>query len=111
MPVPSDAESSRPSRAGSTERSVQPRPRDGRARLRWRAVVHASQKLDPARGQEPVAWHLADCDDPSRADAHCGIGRNLIATGGNPDGHCQVAGVCPRCPTPTASDVASKGVP
>ena len=98
MPVPSDAESSRPSRAGLAEPGLQPPPRDGGAPLRWRAVVRAGQRLDPARGQPPVAWHLAGCDDPTRAEAHCAMGRHLIATDGNPDGHCLVAGACPRCP-------------
>jgi hypothetical protein len=107
MRAQSDAESSRPSRARPAEPGVPPRTRDSRARLRWRAVIHAGQKFDPARGQQPVAWHLAECDDPAQWEAHCDIGRHLMATDGNPDGHCQVAGVCPRCPQPTGpSDLA-----
>jgi hypothetical protein len=69
-----------------------------RARLRWRAVIRTGEKLDPALGIQAVAWHLAECDDPTRLEAHCDVGRHLLATDGNPDGHCHVAGVCPRCP-------------
>jgi hypothetical protein len=75
-------------------------PRSVRARLRWRAVIRTGEKLDPARGLQAVAWHLADCDDPARSEAHCDMGRHLLATDGNPDGHCRVDGVCPRCPDP-----------
>ena len=104
MRVQSDIESSRPKQAHPSEPGVSIQARDTRARLRWRAVVHPGQKLDPARGLQPVAWHMADCDDPMRAEAHCEIGQHLIATDGNPDGHCRVAGACPRCPeTTTAS--------
>ena len=52
MRVQSDAESGRPGRAGPAEPGVHPRTRDGGARLRWRAVMHAGQKVDPARGQQ-----------------------------------------------------------
>ena len=97
MRVQGDAESSRPRPTGLFQSSP-PSPVGGpRARLRWRAIIHAGQKLDPARGQPPVAWHLADCDDPARPDAHCDLGRRLLASDGNPDGHCRVAGACPRC--------------
>jgi hypothetical protein len=68
-----------------------------RTRLRWRVVIHAGEKLDASRGQQPLAWHLAECADPPSAEAHCDIGRRLIATDGNPDGHCLIGGVCPRC--------------
>jgi hypothetical protein len=98
MRVQSDAESSQPKRPGLSPPSVPNQPEATRQRLRWRAVIHPGQKLDPARGQQPVAWHLADCDDPTRAESHCDIGRHLIATDGNPDGHCRVGGACPRCP-------------
>ena len=98
MRVHSDAESSRPRQAGPLETAVPVQAREARTRLRWRAVIHAGQKFDPARGQQPVAWHLADCHDPARPEAHCEIGRHLLARDGNPDGHCQVAGACPRCP-------------
>ena len=97
MRVQGDAESSRPRQTGLFQ-SDRPLPMGGtRARLRWRAIIHAEQKLDPARGQPPVAWHLADCDDPARSEAHCELGRRLLASDGNPDGHCRVAGTCPRC--------------
>jgi len=66
-------------------------------RLRWRVVIHAGEKIDPSRGQQSLAWHLAECGDPPSAEAHCDIGRRLIATDGNPDGHCLIGGVCPRC--------------
>jgi hypothetical protein len=102
MRVQSDAESSRPRQAGSFESSVPTQAQGGRPRLRWRAVIHPGQKLDPARGLQPVAWHLADCDDPARAEAHCDVGRHLLASDGNPDGHCRVGGVCPRCPVATS---------
>lgn len=97
MPVHSDAESSRPRKAGSFVSNVPIQAGGARVRLRWRAVVHPGQKLDPARGLPPVAWHLADCDDPTRSEAHCDVGRHLLATDGNPDGHCLVGGTCPRC--------------
>ena len=102
MRVQSDAESSRPKQTGPAESAVPVQAREARQRLRWRAVIHAGPKFDPARGQQPVAWHLAECDHPARPEAHCDIGRHLIAIDGNPDGHCQVAGVCPRCPAATS---------
>lgn len=41
---------------------------------------------------------MADCTQPSRIEAHCElVGRGLMALDGNPDGHCEVNGVCPRC--------------
>jgi len=101
MRVQSDGESSQPRRAAPFEAGVPTQPRGGRVRLRWRAVIHPGQKLDPARGLQPVAWHLADCDDPARSEAHCDVGRHLLATDGNPDGHCLVGGACPRCPDAT----------
>ena len=101
MPVQSDAESSQPKQAGSSKSSVPTQAQGSRPRLRWRAIIHPGQKLDPARGVQPVAWHLADCDDPAQAEAHCDVGRHLLASDGNPDGHCRVGGVCPRCPAAT----------
>ncbi|HET6318747.1 MAG TPA: hypothetical protein VFG86_20020 [Chloroflexota bacterium] len=99
MPVTSDAESGTPEQPPTAEAGAQVQVSTvGRPRFRWRAVIRSGQKLDPARGIQPVAWHLADCDDPWRDDAHCEIGRHLIATDGNPDGHCLVGGACPRCP-------------
>lgn len=98
MRVQDEAESRRPKQTGLFQAS-RPMPAvETQTRLRWRAVIHAGQKLDPARGQPPVAWHLADCDEPARPEAHCDLGRHLIASDGNPDGHCLVNGVCPRCP-------------
>jgi hypothetical protein len=88
-----------PVERGAATQAGGPRPR-----LRWRAVIHPGDKLDPARGVQAVAWHLADCHDPSRSDAHCDVGRHLLATDGNPDGHCRVAGVCPRCPDTARSE-------
>jgi hypothetical protein len=95
MRVQTDAESTTPRRADEVLHvpAAAPGPR-----FRWRAVIHAGQKLDPARGLQPVAWHLADCDNPTQIESHCEIGQALIATDGNPDGHCYVGGVCPRCP-------------
>jgi hypothetical protein len=66
-------------------------------RLRWRVVIHAGEKIDASRGQQPLAWHLAECANPASPEAHCDIGRRLIATDGNPDGHCLIGGTCPRC--------------
>jgi hypothetical protein len=99
MRVTNDAESSKPRRPGLAEEAAHLQAAAaGRPRFRWRAVIHAGQKIDPARGLQPVAWHLAECDDPWRSESHCEIGRHLIATDGNPDGHCYVHGTCPRCP-------------
>ena len=97
MRVQSNTESTHPKQAGLFESALRPLARDTQTRLRWRAVIHPGQKLDPARGLQPVAWHLADCDDPGRAEAHCDLGRHLLASDGNPDGHCLVGGFCPRC--------------
>jgi hypothetical protein len=74
-----------------------PTPSTAAPRLRWRVVIHAGEKIDPSRGQQPLAWHLAECGDPSRPEAHCDVGRRLMAADGNPDGHCLIGGVCPRC--------------
>ena len=101
MRVQSEAETSRPKQPGLAPSGGPSPVGEQRARLRWRAVVHAGHTLDATRGQQPVAWHLADCDDPARPEAHCDLGRHLLASDGNPDGHCRVAGVCPRCPEDT----------
>ena len=61
-------------------------------RRRWRVVV-ATGGLDPSRSVRPMAWHLAEC----LGDAHCGQGALLIAEGSDPDGHCLIDGICPRC--------------
>jgi hypothetical protein len=98
MTVQSDVKSGQPSNDGKFDSIVLTQSGGTRARQRWRAFVHPGQKLDPARGVQPIAWHLADCDDPARSEAHCAVGRHLLATDGNPDGHCLVGGTCPRCP-------------
>ena len=67
------------------------------ARLRWRVVVRTEGHFDPARATRPLAWHLVDCAEPPRADAHCLEGRRRLASGGDPEGHCLVDGACPRC--------------
>jgi len=95
MRVQTDAESTQPRRADEV---VHVAANPSTPRFRWRAVIHAGQKLDPARGLQPVAWHLAECDSPTEVESHCEIGRHLIATDGNPDGHCLVGGTCLRCP-------------
>ena len=100
MRVQTDAENTTPRRADEV---IHIAPEPSGPRYRWRAVIHAGQKLDPARGTQPVAWHLADCDAPAAIESHCEIGKHLIATDGNPDGHCLVGGVCPRCPNATPS--------
>jgi hypothetical protein len=92
-----DAESS-PPRRGSADELGKPLVQTVPRRFRWRAVIHSGKKVDSSSGGPSVSWHLADCDDPASAEAHCEIGRHLIATDGNPDGHCQVGGTCPRCP-------------
>ena len=74
-----------------------PTPSTTAPRLRWRVVIHAGEKLDSSRGQQSLAWHLAECANPPSPEAHCDIGRRLIAADGNPDGHCLIGGVCPRC--------------
>ena len=68
-------------------------------RLRWRVVVRTGGKgkIDPSRPSRPLAWHLASCTENELPAAHCPEGRRLIATGDDPDGHCLLDGVCPRC--------------
>ena len=98
MKLQSDAESSPPKRS-SPDALGKPLVQTAPRRFRWRAVIHsAGKKLDPSGNQPTVAWHLADCDTPTDVEAHCEIGRHLIALDGNPDGHCFVNGACPRCP-------------
>jgi hypothetical protein len=104
MGTQSDDGSGQPRQPNLVEPGAPTQARGSRPRLRWRAVIHPGDKLDPARGVQAVAWHLADCDDPSRSEAHCDVGRHLLASDGNPDGHCHVAGVCPRCPDAPRSD-------
>jgi hypothetical protein len=98
MPVQSDVLSSRPRKASPSDSIVLTQSGAARARLRWRAIAHPGQKLDPARGVQPIAWDVADCDVATRLEGHCDVGRHLLATDGNPDGHYLVGGTCPRCP-------------
>jgi hypothetical protein len=72
-------------------------------RLRWRVVVRtgAKGKIDPSRPSRPLAWHLTTCTESELLDAHCAEGRRLIASGDDPDGHCLLDGVCPRCDSQT----------
>jgi hypothetical protein len=99
MQVESDAENSQSQASGSAAASTPPR-------FRWRAIVRVGQRFDAARGHQSLAWHLADCADPAQLEAHCELGRHLIATDGNPDGHCLVDGSCPRCPATATTDDA-----
>jgi len=90
--IASDAE--RPAeQAPETPATKPPMP----ARLRWRVVVRTQGKLDPSRPSRPLAWHLVTCTDSERTEAHCPEGRRLVAAGDDPDGHCLLDGVCPRC--------------
>jgi hypothetical protein len=94
-----------------------PPPTPTAPRLRWRVVIHAGEKVDTSRGQQSLAWHLADCTNPSSPEAHCDLGQRLIATDGNPDGHCLINGACPRCnqpapaPTPAPAPPAAAAEP
>jgi hypothetical protein len=96
--IQSDAESTPPRRSSSPDALGKPLIKTVERRFRWRAVIHSGRKVDSTSGQPTVAWHLAECDDPQRTEAHCEIGRRLIALDGNPDGHCYVGGACLRCP-------------
>jgi hypothetical protein len=69
----------------------------GGERLHWRVIVQSSAKLDPSRTSHRMAWHLVECADPTRAGSHCAHGQSLLASGGDPDGHCLVDDACPRC--------------
>jgi len=75
----------------------------GAGRLYWRVIVQSPGTLDGSRGARPMAWHLVDCSDPANAEAHCLEGRAALAAGGDPDGHCLVHDVCPRCATTNGS--------
>ena len=69
----------------------------GGGRLHWRVIVHSSGKLDPSRSSHRMAWHLVECADPAGEGSHCAHGQSLLASGGDPDGHCLVNDACPRC--------------
>jgi hypothetical protein len=71
-------------------------PREG-DRLYWRVVVQSPETHASSGGVRPMAWHLVDSSEPANAEAHCLEGRVLLAAGGDPDGHCLVHDVCPRC--------------
>jgi hypothetical protein len=68
-------------------------------RIRWRVVVRTGGqgKMDPSRPSRPLAWHLASCTASEDPEVHCPEGRRLLAAGDDPDGHCLLDGVCPRC--------------
>jgi len=68
-------------------------------RLRWRVVVRTGEKgkIDPSRPSRPLAWHLVSCTDNDSPVAHCPVGQRLLESGDDPDGHCLLDGVCPRC--------------
>src|SRR4051794_20370412 len=97
MTIQSDAESSSPRRPNLSDQLGKPRIKTNARRFRWRAVIHSGGKLDPSAGNPAVAWHHAECTAPSSNEAHCEVGRRLIALDGNPDGHCQLGETCPRC--------------
>ena len=66
-------------------------------RLRWRVVVRSGGGPDQSRSQGHLSWHLADCANPLASDTHCAVGRDLLDSGADPDGHCLIDGDCPRC--------------
>ena len=74
------------------------------SRLRWRVVVRTEGHLDPSRVTPPLAWHVIDCSEAGRAEAHCPEGRRLLTAGGDPEGHCLIDGDCARCPDAPAPD-------
>ncbi len=111
MPVGGDAESQQPKRSRQPV-SFADVPASERGRLHWRAIVRVGPKLDASRGHQPLAWHLAECANPEQPDAHCEVGRLLMASDGNPDGHCEIDGTCPRCAgSSVASEAADESAP
>jgi hypothetical protein len=85
-------------------------------RLHWRAHVPTSGALETSRAAQGLSWHLVECADATRLDAHCPVGVGRLSTGTDPDGHCLVDGACPRCalanaPTPAANIPAPMPVP
>src|SRR5262245_19540928 len=97
MKITSEAEASPPHRTTVADELGKPHVRSSPRRFRWRAVIRSGAKLDPSAGHPSVAWHLAECTTPADLEAHCETGRRLIEVDGNPDGHCQLQGECPRC--------------
>jgi hypothetical protein len=69
----------------------------GGDRLYWRVIVQSPATQGQSSESRPMAWHLVHCSDPANEEAHCLEGRVLMAADGNPDGHCLVHDVCPRC--------------
>jgi hypothetical protein len=69
-----------------------PAARDPRERLPWRAVIHVVDR-DAAQ----TTWHLSGCTLPLEHSAHCPEGQRLLASVGDPDGHCLIEGTCARC--------------
>jgi len=106
--IQSDAESSTPRRPNLSDQLGKPHVKTAARRFRWRAVIRSTGKLDPSAGHPAVAWHLADCSAPASNEAHCDVGRRLIGLDGNPDGHCLLDGVCPRCEEATAAVEATQ---
>ena len=72
-------------------------------RLHWRAIVRTTGALESSRGSHSLMWHLVECADPARPDAHCPEGLRLLSAGADPDGHCLVDAECPRCAVANAS--------
>jgi hypothetical protein len=66
-------------------------------RVYWRAFVRTGGQVGATRERDRVEWHLAACLAPTEAASHCTEGRHLIETGGHPDGHCLIDGVCGLC--------------
>jgi hypothetical protein len=73
---------------------INPQPR-----LRWRVLVGpaALPRSTPSRPSRPLSWDLLTCSDAARVAAHGEEDRRLIATTDDPNGHCLLDGVCPRC--------------
>ena len=76
---------------------MHPSSKTGGLRLRWRVLVRTDGRLDPSRPSRPLAWHLATCTDVTARDAHCAEGQRVLDEGADPDGHCMLEDVCPRC--------------
>lgn len=70
---------------------------DSGERLQWRVLVQTAGRLDPSKASLPLAWHLVHCAEPMLASSHCAVGQQLLAGDADPDGHCLLNGVCPRC--------------
>jgi hypothetical protein len=76
---------------------MHPSSKAGGLRLRWRVLVRTDGRLDPSRPSRPLAWHLATCVDVTAQDKHCPEGHRLLDEGADPDGHCMLEDICPRC--------------